>query len=96
MAVGKALAEMTDDFVIKTFLLQNKAEVLDMCITEYNEAETYTLYGAQKEAKGRAEGRAEGRINTLSELVRNDLLSVENAAKTAGMSVSEFSQKAGI
>ena len=44
------------------------------CITEYNEAETFTLYGTQKETKGRAEGeaigeargRAEEKINTLS------------------------------
>ena len=74
------------------------------CITEYNEAETFTLYGTQKETKGRAEGeaigeargRAEEKINTLSELVKNGLLSVEDAAKTAGMSVSEFSEKAGL
>ena len=66
------------------------------CITEYDEVETFALYGAHKEAKGRAEGRAEERINTLSELVKNGLLSVEDAAKTAGMSVSEFSEKAGL
>ena len=42
---------MPDDFLIKKMLISNKAEVLDMCITEYNEAETFTLYGAQKEAK---------------------------------------------
>ena len=70
------------------------------CITEYDEVETFALYGAHKEAKGRAKGRAEGRaeerINTLSELVKNGLLSVEDAAKTAGMSVSEFSEKAGL
>ena len=74
------------------------------CITEYNEAETFTLYGTQKETKGRAEGeaigeargRAEEKINTLSELVKNSLLSLEDAAKTAGMSVSEFSEKAGL
>ena len=74
------------------------------CITEYDEAETFTLYGTQKETKGRAEGeaigeargRAEEKINTLSELVKNSLLSLEDAAKTAGMSVSEFSEKAGL
>ena len=48
------------------------------CITEYNEAETVTLFGAQKklkeepkeeregEAIGEARGRAEEKINTLS------------------------------
>ena len=103
-AINDALSDMPEDFLIKKMLISNKAEVLDMCITEYNEAETFTLYGAQKEAKGRAEGeaigeargRAEERINTLSELVKNGLLSVEDAAKTAGMSVSEFSENAGL
>ena len=127
-AINNALSDMPEDFLIKKMLISNKAEVLDMCITEYNEAETFTLFGAQKEAKGRAEGeaigeargraegeaigeargraegeaigeargRAEEKINTLSELVKNGLLSVEDAAKTAGMSVSEFSEKAGL
>ena len=90
-------------------MISQKEMIRDMpgyytCITEYNEAETFTLYGTQKETKGRAEGeaigeargRAEEKINTLSELVKNGLLSVEDAAKTAGMSVSEFSEKAGL
>ena len=102
-------------------MISQKEMIRDMpgyytCITEYNEAETFTLYGTQKETKGRAEGeaigeakgraegeaigeargRAEEKINTLSALVKNSLLSLEDAAKTAGMSVSEFSEKAGL
>lgn len=36
-AVELALAEMPDDFIIKKFLLSNKAEVKGMFLTEYNQ-----------------------------------------------------------
>ena len=42
--------------VLKTFLLKHRAEVKDVCITEYNE-KTF-VDGIREE--GRAEGRAEG------------------------------------
>ena len=38
-AVDKALDEMPDDFVIKKFLILNRAEVKGMFLTEYNEEE---------------------------------------------------------
>lgn len=36
-AVDAALDEMPDEYVIKTFLLENRAEVKSMFLTEYNE-----------------------------------------------------------
>ena len=36
-AIGKAIDELTDDSLIKPFLMANKAEVTRMCITEFNE-----------------------------------------------------------
>ena len=78
------------------------------CITEYDEAETFALYGAHKEAKGFAEGYAEGlaevlaeskrkgRFDILSKLVKDGKISVEIAAGMTGMSDSEFSEKAGL
>ncbi len=62
-AVDKALDEMPDGFVIKEFLLANRAEVKDMCLTEYNEAEVMEMF--------REEGREEERANTERE--RNPL-----------------------
>jgi hypothetical protein len=75
-------------------MISQKEMIRDMpscftCLTEYNEAETFTLFGAQKEA--------EGQIETLSALVKDGSVSVEEeAAGMAGMSVSEFSEKAGL
>ena len=47
-------------------------------------------------AEGRATGLAEGKITILSGLVKDQLISVEEAAKRAGMSQAEFRKKAGL
>ena len=69
-AVDKAIDEMPDDFLIKRFIMRNRAEVQNMCLTEYNEAETMQMF--------KEEGREEGyelinRLNSwLVEHGRND------------------------
>ncbi len=47
-------------------------------------------------AEGRAEGLAEGKIITLAGLVKDGLLSIEDAAKRTNMSASDFHRKAGL
>ena len=47
-------------------------------------------------AQGRASGLAEGKITILTGLVKDQLISVEEAAKRAGMSQAEFRKKAGL
>ena len=39
MLIQYSKNEMPDDFLIKKFILANRAEVKDMCLTEYNEEE---------------------------------------------------------
>lgn len=55
-AVDNALKEMPDSFQIRTVLLANKAEVKNMCITEYNESETMLMFkkGGAKKAEKKA------------------------------------------
>ena len=73
-AVDKAIDEMPDGFLIKRFILGNRAEVKNMCLTEYNEAETMQRF----KDEGREEGVLKGRdqINCLNswlvEQGRND------------------------
>ena len=43
-AVDKAIDEMPESFQIKRFIMGNRAEVKNMCLTEYNEAETMQLF----------------------------------------------------
>ncbi len=93
-AIDKALDDMPDDFVIKPFLMANRAEVRNMCLTEYNEekiAETFRTDGERiGEARGIAKGRAEGTIQTLVNLFKKGLINESSAAETAGMTVEDF------
>ena len=41
-------------------------------------------------AEGRAEGRTEGQLSLLFDLVKDNVLSVEQAAERANLSVQEF------
>ena len=67
VAVDKAINEMPDDFEIKSFLIGHKAEVTNMCLTEYNEAETMNMF----KEEGREEGREEARIEIVETMLKN-------------------------
>ncbi len=55
-AVGRAIDEVPEDFVLKTFLKSNKSEVFSMLLTEYNEEEVMELFRADGERKGIKKG----------------------------------------
>ena len=95
-AIDAALNELSDDSLIKPFLLANKAEVKRMCITEYDEERTFAEQKEEGRAEGRAEGLAEGKLAVLAEFVKDGLISMAEAAKRAGMNTTEFKSKTGI
>lgn len=64
-AVDKAIGNMPEDFEIREFLMGHRAEVKDMCITEYNEAETLQMI--------REEGREEGDLKRAKKTAFNML-----------------------
>ncbi len=84
LAVDAALTAMPNDSVIKSFLLENQAEVKRMCITEYNEEKVF------------AQQREEGAVEMLINLVKKGLLSLTQAAEEAHMTTEEFEQQAGL
>ena len=86
LSIDRAISKMPDDFVIKKFLLEHRAEVRGMLLAEYNEAEAMELF--RKE--GREEGRKEGALQELASLVRDGLLSTEDAAKRAKLTEEAF------
>lgn len=73
-----ARAGNPEDFEIQEFLAGHRAEVKDLCITEYNEAETMQMI------------REEGIMELLANQVRTGDLSAEKAARYAGMSMEQF------
>ena len=46
--------------------------------------------------EGKIKGREEGMVSTLAALVKDGIISIDDAAKRAGMTVSEFESKAGM
>ncbi len=85
-SVDMAISNMPDDYCLKPFLLIHRAEVNEMLLTEYNEAEVMELF----KEDGRREGRVEGTFKTYFKLVEKGHLTPEIAAEDAGMSVADF------
>ncbi|MCR4846272.1 MAG: hypothetical protein K5865_06005 [Eubacterium sp.] len=69
-AVDKAINEMSEDAEIKLFLVGHRAEVKDMCLTEYDEKKHMEAVRAE----GKEEGIEEGieKINTLVIMLLRD------------------------
>ena len=84
-APSLAMLEMPDDFEIKGFIMANRAEVKDMCLTEYNEAETMELIREE----GREEGREETMIFAIKSLMTNARWTADQAMESLGISQSE-------
>jgi flagellar biosynthesis/type III secretory pathway protein FliH len=68
-AVDAAIDEMPDDFMIKQFLVGNRAEVKDLFIHEYDEKRTLE----QERQEGREEGLQEGLQKGLQEGLQKGL-----------------------
>lgn len=76
-AVDLAIDEMPAGYEIRPFLAGNRAEVKQMCITEYNEMETMQMFKEQ----GRREGIGIGAQNKASEIAASMLLADEPVDK---------------
>ncbi len=103
MAVDVALDQMPEDFAIRQFLLDNRAEVKDVFLTEYNEQKTmaafrdeYIAEGLEKGlVKGRAEGLEKGLVKGRTDeknaialtLLKRGKDTIEDIALITGLSV---------
>lgn len=104
-AVDLAVDELSDDSVIKPFIMKNRAEVKRMCITEYDEVKTMNMFREEGREEGynegradgynsgRADGREEGQLQSLISLAEKRYITIEQAAEEAGMTVEEFLEK---
>lgn len=69
-AVDATIDEMPEGFLVRNFLIGNRAEVKNMCITEYNEAETMQMFKEEGRKEGKREGRKEGKKEGEDKLAR--------------------------
>jgi len=70
-AIDRAIDEMPQDFEIKKYITANRAEVKDMCLTEYNETETMEMM--------KEEGRQESRLLDIKNLMDSTGWTAEKA-----------------
>ena len=73
-AIDRAIDEMPENFEIKKFITANRAEVKDMCLTEYNEAEAMDML--------RQEERLETRLLDIKNLMDSTGWTAEKAMDT--------------
>ena len=66
-AITKTLEDMPDSFVIKRFLVSNKAAYTDSFLTDYDEDLHIENEKKLSYDKGRAEGQAEGHAKGVAE-----------------------------
>ncbi|MBE5808679.1 MAG: hypothetical protein E7317_10125 [Clostridiales bacterium] len=60
-AIDRMIEELPEDFTLRPWLREHRAEVKGMLLTEYNETEQMELFREEGRAEGRAEGEAKGR-----------------------------------
>ena len=101
-AIDRAVTECISEGILKDFLIKHRAEVLDVCITEYDEEEVMTAIKSESYDIGKKDGigigkkeginigRMEGKIQMLCILVRDGSLEPEKAADKLGITVEEF------
>ena len=89
-AIDLTIDEMPKNYEIRRFLMQNRAEVKNMCLTEYNEAETLEKFKKEYIEEGREEGIKEGMARAMDSLVRDGLLSESDAARRLNISLEEY------
>ena len=68
-AIDMAIADLSDDSIIKSFLIANKAEVKRMCITEYDEER----FANEQREEGKAEGKLEGLLEALQKMIASGM-----------------------
>ena len=83
-AVETSIDDMPEDYLIREFLVGNRAEVTSMCLTEYDEAETMALF--------KEETRKETRKETLKSSIINVMNNLKLSAEQA-MDVLEIPQE---
>ena len=97
-AVKKAVEEAINENLLDGFFKKHEKGVLDVTLTEFNEAEFVANRLAEGRAEGLAEGRAEGRLDALFELVKDGVLQLTEAVNRSSLTKEAFleeMQKAG-
>ena len=79
--VDAAISEMPDEYAIKPFLVENRAEVKNMFLTEYDEKKVLEME--------REEGRLEGRAEVAADMIKEGGMTISFIARMSKLSESD-------
>ena len=85
-AVDMALDSMPEEFVIRQFLLDNRAEVKDVLLTEYNEQKTMAAF--------MEEGEEKKAIKVAKRMLAKGILEVEDIAEYCELPIEKVKELA--
>ena len=85
-AVNVAVASCIEDGIMEEFLTKHKAEVMSVCLTEFDEK--IFVDGIRKE--GIEEGISQGRIAAYVEMLNDGMITLKEAAKRLNMSETDL------
>ena len=97
-AIDRAVTECISEEILKDFLIKHRAEVIDVCITEYDEEETLNAIRDENFKRGidvgidigKREGIDIGKNQIICVLVRDGILETEKAAEKLGITIEEL------
>ena len=87
-AIEKAVDEAIKENLLEGFFKIHRAEVIGMCLTEFDEEEAKRIWRKDGFAEGKVEGKNEGRSEKAVEAARNfyaNGVSIEIIAKSLNM-----------
>lgn len=100
VAVDRTIDEMPGDFLIRNFLVGNRAEVKLMFLTEYNEEKMLEMEGKEKfdegYSQGISQGISQGKFDMLVTLLKEKTITFTKAVEKSGVSANEFTRITGI
>ena len=93
-AVQETIRICQEKDVLSAYLSEEEAAAV--MFTFADQEREYNRALRKEREEGKVEGRAEGFLNALVNLVKENLLSITDAAKQVNMSEEEFIKKAGL
>ena len=98
IAAADAALNALPDGEVKSYILSQRSEVIDMLLTEYDEKKVMECLKqeardeglAEGLAKGKAEGIAEGTTMAIINLVKSGIITLEQGATQLGISINQI------
>ena len=89
-AIRRAIEVCIHENIMADILIASKAEVTDMLLTEYDEAEVMEMLREEALEQGKEIGKEQGEIRAYSNLVNKGLLDIAEAAKQLETTITDF------